>query len=89
MPLVLKEAQNITIDTVRITSFTATAARSVSVSYERGYTLGDKFVPLEAATAEFSAGDVASADAGGNAYGAVKAVLYALLQGRVGPGSVK
>ncbi len=90
MPLILQEPQTVKIDTVRITSFTASVApRGITVSYERGYWLGDKFIATESRTDAFDAAALGTVDPGDKIYEAVKAALYQLVQGRAGAGTVK
>lgn len=88
MPLILKSPQSYAIDTVRITALTLDAAKGITVSYQRGCYLGEKFFAVETSTATFDAAAVAGAGAD-KACVKLEAAAYELLQARVGPGTVK
>ncbi len=88
MPLLLKSPLTLKIDTVRITSFTVNVAPpSATVSYARGYTLGEKFVALDTGTATFESAAIPGPDS--SLYKSIKSALYELLQPQIGKGEIE
>lgn len=89
MPLVLDTPEQITVTTVRISSFSVTVEPlACVVSYQTGFDTSEGFVATGSSTASFSADQISTVDPQGAVYSAMKDALYELLETRVGSGTI-
>lgn len=89
MPFTLHTPQEIVIDTVRITGFSVTVdPMSVQILYVRGVNGPNGFEQKDSGAVSFSSDEVMAVDPAGSIYSSMKDALYALLQTRLGAGTV-
>lgn len=89
MPLVLDTPTQVTVTTVKITSFNFTVNPEIcQIVYVEGYETPDGFVQVGNNTATYNQEQIAAVDPDGTIYSSMKDALYQLLETTVGPGTV-
>lgn len=89
MPLALQTPQEIVIDTVQITGFTVQISPlSVQIVFARGINGPNGFEQRDSGSVAFSSDEILAIDPAGSVYSSMKDALYALLQTRIGAGTV-
>jgi hypothetical protein len=90
MPFILQTPQEIVIDTVRITGFSVTVdPLAVQILYARGINGPNGFEQKDSGSVSFSSDEVLAVDPAGSVYSSMKGALYALLQTRLGAGTIE
>lgn len=89
MPLLFAKPQTLSIDAAQITGIRIQAnPLQIVISYESGVADGAELAAVKAGAEVFGADDLAAIDPAGTAYAAVKDIAYALLESKLGAGTV-